>query len=74
MIEMNAESLRKWRKSERLSQTLFAKLFGVGPATAWRWEHGKVRIPYYVWILVYCIEQGFLDIDELDELQKELRQ
>lgn len=51
--------IRKIRKSMRLTQYQFGKLYGVSAGAVKRWESGKVRVTKGTWgkIFFFCITQ-----------------
>jgi transcriptional regulator with XRE-family HTH domain len=54
---MTPAELTEARKSLGLSQVELAKVLGIHPTMLNRWEHGKAKIPPYLWLALKGISR-----------------
>ena len=57
MNTIKPEDIREWRKRNKISMRLLAKILGVNPLTVFRWEHGLQRPKPYLLMALKAIEK-----------------
>jgi hypothetical protein len=66
---MDAHELRAFRKSQKLSQTRAAALWGTTATSVWRWEHSHRAVPLW---LTRAIEREKLFFRKIQERERKI--
>ena len=53
---MKQNELKKWRSSNKYSQSQLARVLGVDVMTISRWERGTRKIPSFLHLALECLE------------------